>query len=152
MRQYVIFNVGDYSFGVDILEIVEIIKPNKIVKVPSIPQYVEGIIDVRGTSVPVYNLAKRLEIDSKVESQKIIIVELSKFQLGFLVDDVSEILKIEDDKIEKANESIRGIKRKFIDSIARVGDDMIIILDLKNVLTMEEEDEISQMLDQKNEN
>lgn len=152
MRQYVIFNVGDYSFGVDILEIVEIIKPNKIVKVPAMPKYVEGIIDVRGTSVPVYNLAKRLEIESKVESQKIIIVELSKFQLGFLVDDVSEILKIEDDKIEKASESIRGIKRKFIDSIARVGDDMIIILDLKNVLTMEEEDEISQMLDQKNEN
>lgn len=152
MRQYVIFNVGDYSFGVDILEIVEIIKPNKIVKVPAMPKYVEGIIDVRGTSVPVYNLAKRLEIDSKVESQKIIIVELSKFQLGFLVDDVSEILKIEDEKIEKASESIRGIKRKFIDSIARVGDDMIIILDLKNVLTMEEEDEISQMLDQKNEN
>jgi purine-binding chemotaxis protein CheW len=152
VRQYVIFNVGDYSFGVDILEIVEIIKPNKIVKVPAMPKYVEGIIDVRGTSVPVYNLAKRLEIDSKVESQKIIIVELSKFQLGFLVDDVSEILKIEDEKIEKASESIRGIKRKFIDSIARVGDDMIIILDLKNVLTMEEEDEISQMLDQKNEN
>ncbi|ADQ40028.1 CheW protein [Caldicellulosiruptor acetigenus I77R1B] len=146
MRQYVIFNVGDYSFGVDILEIVEIIKPNKIVKVPSMPQYVEGIIDVRGTSVPVYNLAKRLEIDSKVESQKIIIVELSKFQLGFLVDDVSEILKIEDDKIEKASESIRGIKRKFIDSIARVGDDMIIILDLKNVLTMEEEENIQEFI------
>ena len=146
MKQYVIFNVGDYSFGVDILEIVEIIKPNKIVKVPSMPQYVEGIIDVRGTSVPVYNLAKRLEIKSKAETQKIIIVELSKFQLGFLVDDVSEILKIEDDKIEKANESIKGIKRKFIDSIARVGDDMIIILDLKNVLTMDEEEEIGKYI------
>ncbi|WAM32160.1 chemotaxis protein CheW [Caldicellulosiruptor naganoensis] len=142
MKQYVIFNVGDCSFGVDILEIVEIIKPTKIVKLPSAPQYVEGIIDVRGTSVPVYNLAKRLEIDSKAETQKIIIVQLSKFQLGFLVDDVSEILKIEEDKIEKANESIKGIKRKFIDSIARVGDDMIIILDLKNVLTMDEEEEI----------
>ena len=150
MRQYVIFNVGDYSFGVDILEIVEIIKPSKIVKVPAMPQYVEGIIDVRGTSVPVYNLAKRLGIDSKAESQKIMIVELSKFQLGFLVDDVSEILKIEDDKIEKASENIRGIKRKFIDSVARVGDDMIIILDLKNVLTMEEENEISDMLTEKN--
>ncbi|ACM61178.1 purine-binding chemotaxis protein CheW [Caldicellulosiruptor bescii] len=150
MKQYVIFNVGDYSFGVDILEIVEIIKPNKIVKVPSMPQYVEGIIDVRGTSVPVYNLAKRLEIKSKAETQKIIIVELSKFQLGFLVDDVSEILKIEDDKIEKANESIRGIKRKFIDSIARVGDDMIIILDLKSVLTIEEEEQISDMLTENN--
>lgn len=150
MKQYVIFNVGDYSFGVDILEIVEIIKPNKIVKVPAMPQYVEGIIDVRGVSVPIYNLAKRLEIESKAETQKIIIVELSKFQLGFLVDDVSEILKIEDDKIEKANESIRGIKRKFIDSIARVGDDMIIILDLKNVLTMEEEEQISEMLTEKN--
>ncbi|ADQ06391.1 CheW protein [Caldicellulosiruptor hydrothermalis 108] len=146
MKQYVIFNVGDYSFGVDILEIVEIIKPNKIVKVPSMPQYVEGIIDVRGTSVPVYNLAKRLEIESKAEAQKIIIVELSKFQLGFLVDDVSEILKIEDDKIEKASESIRGIKRKFIDSIARVGNDMIIILDLKNVLTMEEEENIQEFI------
>uniref|UniRef100_A0A7C5Z3F6 Purine-binding chemotaxis protein CheW n=1 Tax=Caldicellulosiruptor owensensis TaxID=55205 RepID=A0A7C5Z3F6_9FIRM len=150
MKQYVIFNVGDFSFGVDILEIVEIIKPSKIVKVPAMPQYVEGIIDVRGTSVPVYNLAKRLGIDSKAESQKIMIVELSKFQLGFLVDDVSEILKIEDDKIEKASENIRGIKRKFIDSVARVGDDMIIILDLKNVLTMEEENEISDMLTEKN--
>ncbi len=150
MKQYVIFNVGDYSFGVDILEIVEIIKPSKIVKVPAMPQYVEGIIDVRGTSVPVYNLAKRLEIESKAEAQKIIIVELSKFQLGFLVDDVSEILKIEDDKIEKASESIRGIKRKFIDSIARVNDDMIIILDLKNVLTIEEEDQISEILTEKN--
>lgn len=83
MKQFVIFNVGDYSFGVDILEIVEIIKPTKIVKLPSAPQYVEGIIDVRGTSVPVYNLAKRLEIESKAETQKIIIVQLSKFQLGF---------------------------------------------------------------------
>ena len=147
MKQFVIFNVGDYSFGVDILEIVEIIKPTKIVKLPSAPQYVEGIIDVRGTSVPVYNLAKRLEIESKAETQKIIIVQLSKFQLGFLVDDVSEILKIEDDKIEKANESIKGIKRKFIDSIARVGDDMIIILDLKNVLTMDEEEEIGKYID-----
>jgi len=150
MKQYVIFNVGDYSFGVDILEIVEIIKPSKIVKVPAMPQYVEGIIDVRGTSVPVYNLAKRLEIESKSETQKIMIVELSKFPVGFLVDDVSEILKIEDDKIEKANENIRGIKRKFIDSVARVGDDMIIILDLKNVLTVEEENEISDMLAENN--
>lgn len=146
MKQYVIFNVGEFSFGVDILEIVEIIKPTKIVKLPSAPQYVEGIIDVRGTSVPVYNLAKRLEIESKAETQKIIIVELSKFQLGFLVDDVSEILKIEDDKIEKANESIKGIRRKFIDSIARVGDDMIIILDLKSVLTMDEEEEIEKYI------
>jgi len=150
MKQYVIFNVGDFSFGVDILEIVEIIKPSKIVKVPAMPQYVEGIIDVRGTSVPVYNLAKRLEIESKSETQKIMIVELSKFPVGFLVDDVSEILKIEDDKIEKANENIRGIKRKFIDSVARVGDDMIIILDLKNVLTVEEENEISDMLAENN--
>jgi len=150
MKQYVIFNVGEFSFGVDILEIVEIIKPNKIVKVPAMPQYVEGIIDVRGTSVPVYNLAKRLEIESKSETQKIMIVELSKFPVGFLVDDVSEILKIEDDKIEKANENIRGIKRKFIDSVARVGDDMIIILDLKNVLTVEEENEISDMLAENN--
>ncbi|ADQ05322.1 CheW protein [Caldicellulosiruptor owensensis OL] len=150
MKQYVIFNVGDFSFGVDILEIVEIIKPSKIVKVPAMPQYVEGIIDVRGTSVPVYNLAKRLGIDSKAETQKIMIVELSKFPIGFLVDDVSEILKIEDDKIEKASENIRGIKRKFIDSVARVGDDMIIILDLKNVLTIEEENEISDMLTEKN--
>lgn len=146
MKQYVIFNVGDYSFGVDILEIVEIIKPNKIVKVPAMPQYVEGIIDVRGTSVPVYNLAKRLEIESRADTQKIIIVELSKFQVGFLVDDVSEILKIEDDKIEKASESIRGIKRKFIDSIARVGDNMIIVLDLKNVLTEEEEENINEFI------
>ncbi|ADL43148.1 CheW protein [Caldicellulosiruptor obsidiansis OB47] len=150
MKQYVIFNVGEFSFGVDILEIVEIIKPSKIVKVPAMPQYVEGIIDVRGTSVPVYNLAKRLEIESKSETQKIMIVELSKFPVGFLVDDVSEILKIENDKIEKANENIRGIKRKFIDSVARVGDDMIIILDLKNVLTVEEENEISDMLAENN--
>jgi len=150
MKQYVIFNVGEFSFGVDILEIVEIIKPSKIVKVPAMPQYVEGIIDVRGTSVPVYNLAKRLEIESKSETQKIMIVELSKFPVGFLVDDVSEILKIEDDRIEKANENIKGIKRKFIDSIARVGDDMIIILDLKKVLTVEEENEISDMLAENN--
>lgn len=146
MKQYVIFNVGDYSFGVDILEIVEIIKPTKIVKLPAAPQYVEGIIDLRGTSVPVYNLAKRLEIDSKAETQKIIIVELSKFQIGFLVDDVSEILKIEDEKIEKVNENIKGIKRRFIDSVAHLGEDLIIILDLKNVLTMDEEEEISKML------
>lgn len=146
MKQYVIFNVGEHSFGVDILEIVEIIKPTKIVKLPDTPQYVEGIIDVRGISVPVYNLAKRLEIEPKGENPKIIIVELSKFQLGFLVDDVSEILKIEDEKIEKANESIRGIKRKYIDSVARVGDDMIIMLDLKNVLTIDEEERIEKCI------
>lgn len=73
-------------------------------------QYVEGIIDVRGIFVLVYNFVKWFEIDLKVELQKIIIVEFFKFQFGFLVDDVFEIFKIEDDKIEKVSESIRGIK------------------------------------------
>jgi len=146
VKQYVIFNVGSQSFGVDILDIAEIIKPTKFAMVPDAPIYLEGLMDLRGRALPVINLSKRLNIESTSDSQKVVVVQLEKFLAGFLVDDVSEILKIDDENIEKVAENVKGIKRKYVDSVANINDEMIIILNLKNVLTIDDEEELYKII------
>ncbi|MEZ0536207.1 chemotaxis protein CheW [Caldicellulosiruptoraceae bacterium PP1] len=146
MKQYVVFSVGDQLFGVEILDIVEIIKPTKFTKIPNAPEYLEGLIDLRGTSVPIINLSKRLMLGSNALNPKVVIVQLDKFMMGFLVDDVSEILKIDEQNVEEAKENIKGIKRNYIQSIARIGEELLIILNLKRVLTIDEEQLIERVL------
>lgn len=151
-NQFVVFKVDDEDFGVDIKSVREIIKPPQILKVPNSPLSVEGMINLRGRVEPIVNLRKKFNLEAKKfdENTKIILVNVNEISVGFIVDDVSEIIRIDDENIEPSPNIITGHHKKYIKEVGKIDERMIIILDLGLILSDIEEIELMNMIDSKN--
>lgn len=143
-QQFVIFDLNNESFGIAITQIREIIKPVEVFKVPDTPSYIEGLINLRGKVHTVFNLRKKLNLPPKEidDTAKIIIVSYNDMPIGFIVDEVNEIIRVEDESIEPAPQSISSVNVKFISGVAKVDDKIILIFDLQNALSQNDEKEI----------
>ncbi len=146
-RQYVIFKLDKEEYGVDIMHVKEISEFKDSVKIPSAPSFVDGIINYRGVITPVINLRRKfaLEIKEATSNTRIIIINLNEKQVGFLVDDASQVLTIDEKDIDPAPELITNIEDKYIDGIAKISDRMVIILDLEKVLNDDEKRKLKEM-------
>ncbi len=146
-RQYVIFKLDKEEYGVDIMHVKEISEYKESMKVPNVPKFIDGIVNYRGVVTPVINLRKKFNLDliDINSNTRIIIIYLAGKQVGFLVDDASQVLTIDQKDVDPAPELITGIEQKFISGIAKVADRMIILLDLENVLSDEEKKNIEMM-------
>src|SRR5512141_2159412 len=102
LLQLVTFNISQEEYGVDILKVQEIIRTMEITKVPRAPDFVEGVINLRGKVIPIIDLRKRFDMDSRDhDSQtRIIVIELNNMIVGFVVDSVSEVLRIPASTVE----------------------------------------------------
>lgn len=138
--QQVIFKLNNESYGVDIMKVYGIERYQEILKVPNTPTYIEGVINLRGDVLPIYNLRKKFNLESKAidDDTKIIITKANDMQIGFIVDSVSEIITINDEDVEETPAIIAGVDRKYIKSIAKVKGNMIILLDIDLILSDEE--------------
>lgn len=138
--QLVSFKLGKEEFGVDILKVQEINRMLKITEMPNAPEFVEGIVNLRGRIIPVIDLKKRLRMETKERdnSTRIIVVELSGKTVGFIVDEVSEVLRIEPHITEPPPEMVAGISSDYITAVAKLDDRLLILLDLNKVLTLKE--------------
>ena len=136
-KQYVIFKLGEEEYGVNIIHIQEISEYIKCTEVPNAPDFIEGIINYRGSIIPIINLHNKFNMDPIVitEDTRIIIFMLDDKQMGFLVDDASQIVAISDSNIESPPSIIVASGPKFISGIGKVQDNIIIILDLENLLS-----------------
>lgn len=137
----VVFSIGDEEFGVDIAQVREIIRLRQITYLPKAPNFVEGVINLRGQIVAVINLAKRLGVPSKAPSNasRIIILEMGNNSVGMIVDAVSEVLKLAPDQIQQIPEFIEtGVPQAYIYGVAKLKDRLLVLLDLNRVLSPEE--------------
>ncbi len=139
-RQLVVFSVNDEEFGVDVSQVNIIERRMDIFKVPNTPEYVEGLVNLRGKVYTVFNMRKRFGIPAKDfdDNTKIIMVNIDSTVVGLIVDGVNEIVKVEDQDIEAAPAVLEDARRKFINSIAKVGNRIIMLLNLENILVLEE--------------
>lgn len=142
--QLVSFKLGKEEFGVDILKVQEINRMLEITEMPNSPDFVEGIVNLRGRIIPVIDLKKRLNMPVKEHnnSTRIIVVELNGKTIGFIVDEVSEVLRIESNITEPPPDMVAGIESDYITAVAKLDDRLLILLDLNKVLTNEEEKEL----------
>jgi purine-binding chemotaxis protein CheW len=140
LLQLVSFKIGNEEFGVDILNVQEINKMTQITKVPNAPDYVEGIINLRGRVIPVINLRTRLNMEKKASDKdtRIIVVEVGKSTVGFIVDAVSEVLRIPVNITEVPPSIVTGIDSDFIKSVGKLDDRLLILIDLNKVLVLSE--------------
>lgn len=145
LLQLVSFKIGNEEFGVDILKVQEINKMVEITKIPNSPPFVEGVINLRGKIIPIIDLRTRLGLD-KIEQTKdtrIIVVEVENRILGFIVDSVSEVLRIPAGITEAPPEIVSGIDSEFIKSVGKLEDRLLILIDLNKILSASETKQLS---------
>ena len=146
-KQYVIFKLNQEEYGVAISHVQEITEIKSITSVPNTPSFVEGIINLRGKIVPIVSIKKRfdLPLEGEVSEQRIIIINLNEKQAGFIVDDASQVLTMDESQIEGPPELIAGVDRDYIIGIGKVDEKIIVLLDLEKILNEQEKKEIEAM-------
>jgi|GEM_PF-400654 len=148
IRQFVKFSVGDEEFGVEISKVREIIKLQDMLRVPNAPPYIEGLMNLRGKVLTIYNLRKRLGMQDKEfdENCKIITVYHNDLLVGFTVDMVNEVIRVEEENIDDTPPSVPGIDKRFLSQVVKLGEKLMFVLDLNNVLSPDEEAELREFV------
>lgn len=142
-KQYVVFKLDEQSFGINILSVKEIAVAQEITIVPTLEKTFEGIISMRGKIVPIVNLKSRLEIKgSQIKGNRIIVCNLDEKEIGFMVDDASQVITLKDDDVDCTPEIMNREDKNYIVGIGKLEDKIIIILDLIKVLTGNEKENI----------
>ncbi len=141
--QLVSFTIGKEQFGVDILMVQEIIRMAPITSIPNAPDFIEGVINLRGHIIPVIDLRKRLRLNPLADEDKsntrILIINVQDRVTGFIVDAVSEVLKIPKSFIEPPPEIVvAGLKSQYIYGVCKLDERLLILLDFSKILQVEE--------------
>ncbi|MDR0827669.1 MAG: chemotaxis protein CheW [Desulfovibrio sp.] len=147
LLQLVTFSIGEEEFGVDILKVQEIIRTMEITKVPRAEAFVEGVINLRGKVIPIIDLRRRFGLDSKVHDKhtRIIVIEINNMIVGFVVDSVSEVLRIPASTVEPPPPVVAGLDSEYISGVGKLQDRLLILLDLDKLLSSEVIESLSQL-------
>ena len=147
--QLVTFQVGSGEYGLDINAIIEVVRPQKITPLPRMPEFIEGVINLRGAIIPVVDLRKRFGLASIHDDPRKMRMIITKGAvpdspgtrpelLGLVVDRVKEVLYVPKKDIERAPEAATGEQVDFITGMGKVGDRLIILLDIARILSQQE--------------
>lgn len=142
--QLVSFKIGEEEFGVDILKVQEINRMLEITQVPNSPEFVEGIINLRGKVIPVIDLRIKLNMVKKEydSNTRVVVVEVNNRVVGFIVDEVSEVLRIPKSITEPPPALVSGISSEFITAVGKLENRLLILLDLEKILSVEEKTQL----------
>lgn len=139
LHQYLSFRLGREEYALDIRSISEIIKVPEFTDVPRAPDFVLGIISLRGVVVPVYDLMARLQLGQTVltSSSRIVVCQDDELTVGLLVDSISQVIKLADDCIEPPPPVLTGLDRDMMKGVGRYQRRMIVLLNVANVLKVD---------------
>lgn len=147
-KQYVVFNLNKEEFGIEIMKVKEIIPYKETTSIPNTPDFIEGVINYRGNVVPIINLKKRFNLDDAqiTDDTRIIVINLEDKEIGFIVDQASQTLRLDENEIDSTPDVIKEVDKRFISGVGKIDENrLLILLDLYNVLTDEEKTEIQDM-------
>ncbi|OGW62646.1 MAG: hypothetical protein A2V83_10170 [Nitrospirae bacterium RBG_16_64_22] len=136
------FRVGGEEYAIDIQMVLEITRPLKVTSVGRAPHWIEGIVNLREHVLPVVDLSRRLgaEPDPARAAERRIIVARTRGQIvGFIVDGVREVLRVPSSMIDPAPRAIKGRDASFLARVARLGERLVVVLDVGLLLSAEEE-------------
>ena len=147
LLQLVTFSIGEEEFGVNILKVQEIIRTMEITKVPRAPEFVEGVINLRGKVIPIIDLRRRFGLAPKAHDKntRIIVIEINTVIVGFVVDAVSEVLRIPASTVEPPPPVVAGVESDYISGVGQLQDRLLIMLDLDKLLSSEDMEMLSAM-------
>lgn len=128
--QLVIFNLGVEEYAVDISFAKEIIRVPKVTKIPNVPYFIEGIFNLRGTVITVIDLKKRFGIEETERGidSRLLILDYEDVKIGIIVDDISEVMRVNGLSVQNLGSEITNISKSSIDGITIINDRLIILL------------------------
>ena len=140
LSQIVSFRLAREEYGVDIMHVQEIILIGQVTEMPQVPDYVRGLINLRGHVIPIIDLRVRfgLEVSEQTEHSRIIVLNVNKKTIGIVVDEVDEVLRINSDQIEPAPPGIAGIGQQYVSGLVKFEKKLLILLRIEQVMTDEE--------------
>lgn len=135
-NRYLSFLIDKQSYALELKDIVEIIGIQNITEIPNIKSYIEGVINLRGSIVPIINIRKRFKKELKDFDEKtcIIIINTEQAEIGLIVDEVSEVLNIDEELLSPKPVTHKGSESRFIRNIARVNQEVKIVLSAEALL------------------
>jgi purine-binding chemotaxis protein CheW len=144
-RKIVGFRLKDDEYALDIMKVVEIIRLKQITEVPTAPDFIEGVINLRGKIIPIIDLRKRFHMDGidTTKQFRIIITEYAKNQfVGVMVDEVTKVENVTQEEMLPAPTAVTGIGGRYIESIVKIGDRIVVLLDMEKIFSEQEQDDI----------
>lgn len=140
LLQLVTFRVGTEEFAIPILSVQEINRMMQITRVPQSPPFVEGVINLRGKIIPVVDLRRRFGLEQATNSNdtRIIVVEVGGRVIGFTVDRVNEVLRIEENIVEPPPAMVCGVDTEYVRGVGKLEDRLLILLELGRLFGAEE--------------
>lgn len=143
-NKHLTFRLGAEEYGLDILKVQEIIGIMPITRVPRTPQFVRGVINLRGKVIPVVDLRVKFGMESVQDTDRtcIVVVQVTGKNghtvMGTVVDEVSEVIDIGEDQIEPTPEFGAGVSTEFVLGIGKIAERVVMVLDIDRVLTSKE--------------
>jgi purine-binding chemotaxis protein CheW len=141
--KYLIFHLAGEDYGIDIAYVTEIIGIQKITEVPDMPEFIKGVINLRGKVIPVMDVRKRFGFDLQEYDERtcIIVVDMKDMAVGLVVDQVQEVLDIPEDNIEPPPSSGKNERSDYVSGLGKLGEDVKILLDCQCLLNGREKEE-----------
>jgi purine-binding chemotaxis protein CheW len=146
LLQLVGFRIGGEEYGLDILRVQEIIRLQHLTRVPNAPDAIDGVMNLRGKIIPVITLRKRfgLEPIPADKQTRIVVVEIQGAVLGFIVDSVSEVLRIPGDTVEPPP-LLGKVTQDYVSAVGKIDERLLILLDIDRLMRSDEITRISQV-------
>jgi purine-binding chemotaxis protein CheW len=144
IMQWVTFRLGEEKYGINVMQVQEVLRVTEIAPVPGAPSYVLGIINLRGNVVTVIDMRNRFGLMSKEtdDSSRVVIIETEAHIIGILVDSVAEVVEMKASEIENAPNVGNEESSKYIEGVTSRGNELLILVDLNKFLSDEEKQEI----------
>ena len=138
--QLAVLNVGGEKYALDIMRIREIQRHQSITRIPKVPDFIEGIINLRGAVIPIVDMRKRLDlaVTEPTRKTRIVIANVVNKIVGLLVDEVKEVVRVNRGDIGAAPSLTRGIGAEYIMGVVKQKDDLLLLLDFDRILSTEE--------------
>jgi len=140
-RKYLVFRINDEEYGADIQKITTIIEKNMpITRVPKTPDYITGVINLRGDIIPIMDLRKKFNLPEieDTENTRIIIIHIDEILIGLIVDSVAEVVNLSEESVEGISNFSTSLSTDYIFGVGKVGGRIITILDLENLIKLED--------------
>ena len=150
-RQLVTFQLGEELYGVNIMDVKEIVRVQTIRPIPNAPTYVEGIFNLRSEIIPIINLHKRFHLRKLVTSEEdellsgFIIIDIDGMKLGIIIDRISRVVTVEKEEIQPPPQMFSGIGAEYIEGVVRQEDGYLILLDIRDLFNPKELQKIAEL-------
>jgi purine-binding chemotaxis protein CheW len=150
-KQLVTFQLGEELYGINIMDVKEIVRVQAIRAIPNAPMYVEGIFNLRSEIIPIINLHKRFHLKKLASSEEdellsgFVILDIDGMKLGIIIDRISRVITIEKEDIQPPPQMFSGIGAEYIIGVVRQDSGYLIILDIRDLFNPKELQKIAEL-------